>query len=186
MRYIIYLISGLLLLGFISQTLAQEDLKKLPGYVDFNSIGIFGEEEATVEIFLKGSLLNLIAEVTKSEDPELAGLLAKLKVIRVQTFSLRDRNIDEVKQKVADMAKHLEKKGWEMVVRMREKEENVYFYIKTENKKTAGLVVMAIEPRNDVVFVNIVGDLDPAQIGRIGRKFNFGGLDSIRIKTKLK
>lgn len=186
MRLKIYLISGLLVLSFTSQTLPQEDLEKLPGYVDFNSMGLFGEEEATIEVFLKGSLLNLIAEVTKLEDPELAELLSKLKVIRVQTFSLRDQKIDEVKQKMAEMARQLEKKDWEMVVRVREKDENVYVYIKSENKKTAGLVIMSIEPHEEAVFVNIVGEIDPAQLGRIGRKFNFDTLDSIRIEKKRK
>ena len=144
MRFKIYLISGLLVLGLTGHTVAQEDLEKLPGYVDFNSLGLFGEEEATIEVFLKGSLLNLIAEVTKSEDPDLAELLSKLKVIRVQTFSLRDQKFKDVKRKVAEVAKQLEKTGWEMVVRVREKDEDVYVYIKSKKKKTSSSFSQAL------------------------------------------
>jgi hypothetical protein len=50
--------------------------------------------------------------------------------------------------------------------------------------RIAGLVVMAVEPGDEAAFVNIVGDIDPAQIGRLGRKFDIEPLDSIRIEIK--
>ncbi len=39
------------------------------------------------------------------------------------------------------------------------------------------MVVMSVEAGSDqAVFVNIVGDIDPEQIGRIGQKFQIKGM----------
>lgn len=176
------LLSALLLVALRSSLWAQEEYTKQPGYVDFSAMGIFGEEESTVEVFLKGPLLRLVSEATKGEDQELADMLSRLKLIRVQVFPLRRERAEAVKKKTDEMARRLEKEGWEMVVRVRDRDENAYVYLKTAKDRIAGLVVMSVEPGNEAAFVNIVGDIDPEQIGRLGRKFDIEPLDSIRVE----
>ncbi len=178
------LLGALLVLVPVAGVRAQEDYKKLPGYVDFSAMGIFGEEESTVEVFLKGPLLRLVSEATKDEDSELADMLSRLRLIRVQVFPLRRQKAALVAKKAAEMARQLEKKGWEMVVRVRDRDEQVYVYLKSVKDRIAGLAVMSVEPGNEAAFINIVGDIDPAQIGRLGRKFDIQPLDSIRIDFK--
>ena len=42
-----------------------------------------------------------------------------------------------------------------------------------------GLVVMVVSDDDEAVFVNVVGTIDPAQIGRIGHSFRIDALDDI-------
>lgn len=179
------LCSLLVSLSLASPARAQENYEKLPGYVDFSSLDILGEEEASIEIFLKGTLLNLVSAATKAEDPDLADVLWKLKLIRVQKFPWKYPAVTTTERQLADLAKTLEKKGWEAVVRVREKRnDNVYVYLKSQTNKIVGIAIMATEPGEGVTLVNIVGDIEPAQLGRLGSKFNIDALDSIRLEMK--
>ena len=45
-----------------------------------------------------------------------------------------------------------------------------------------GLAVMGIENDDDnAIFINIVGEIDPEQLGRLSEKFNIPELDNIHI-----
>jgi hypothetical protein len=149
-------------------------------------MGVFGDVESTVEIFLRGPLLDLVSEATRHEDEELSDALSKLRFVHVQTFSLHDVDESELKSKVRKTAQKLEKDGWETVVRVREEDEHVYIYIKPGGSPSsvAGLIVMSIEPDDEAAFINIVGNIDLKQIGRLGSKFDIDPLEDIHIKTK--
>ena len=43
--------------------------------------------------------------------------------------------------------------------------------MKTVGSKVAGMAVMVIEPGSDAVFMNIVGEIDPAQLGQVASRF---------------
>ena len=181
MKPLIFFLSALLLAVHAQ---AYEAPNRQPGYVDFDSLGMAGEPETTVEIYLKGPLLLLISEATRHEDPELADLLSKLKLIRVQTYALKNRDAREAETKAAETVSRLERAGWETVVRVREKKERVTISMKMNAEEIQGLFVTVVEPGDEAVFINIVGDIDPAQIGRIGRKFNISPLESLGGKKK--
>ena len=157
---------------------AEKDYSKLPGYVDFDQIGVFNEVESSIEVFLKGSLLVLVREAVKDEDPELSDMLANIEYIRVQVFPLDDIDSEQLMTKTKQMAKNLEGKGWEIAVRVRDDDEHVYVYLLPgKDNHIEGLVVMVVEEDDEATFVNIVGDVDPAQIGRLGRSFDIDGMD---------
>jgi hypothetical protein len=146
----------------------EKDYSKYPGYVDFDAMGVFGEVESTIEVFLKGSLLSLVREAVKDDDPELSEVLEEIRYVRVQVFPLDDLDSDVVKKKTSELAKKLEKKGWEIAVRVREDDEHVHVYLLPGKKNDIeGLVVMVVEDDDEATFVNIVGNVDPAQLGRI-------------------
>ena len=155
----------------------KEEYEKMPGYVDFSQLGLNGLE-ARVEVFLKGPLLKMAREAVKSDEPELAGALDGVKLVRVNVFPMDDIDAKDLEAKTKKLASALEKKGWEMAVRVREEDQNVYIYLlPTENELIDGLVVMVVDADDEAVFVNIVGRIDPEQIGRIGRSIHFNGLD---------
>ena len=183
MKTKVTLIAILIIVCAASIALAKDDYKKHPGYVDFDMMGVFGEMEASVEVFLKGSLLKIAARATAEEDPELSEMIENLKFIHVQVFPLDEDVYGKVEKKVNQVAKRLEKSGWEMVVRIRDRDDdeqvNVYFLPTRNDEIISGLVVMVIDDMDEAVFVNIVGDLDPVQIGRLGNKFDIDGIDDI-------
>lgn len=162
---------------------AQDDLRRDPGYLDLTSVEDWFESEPWLEVNIKGALLSLITEASKVEDdPELTSILSKLKAIEVRGYPLHPSMFDDIDRRTNELAKRLEGQGWETVVRVRENEERVNVYLKSDGKTIAGLVVMVLDPSEDegAIFVNIVGDIDPQQIGRIGKKFNIDPLSDIR------
>ena len=135
-------------------------------------MGVFDELDATVEVFLKDILLNFAVDVLKHEEPELADMLAGLVYVHVQQFELDRGEGEQVAAKTKEMAAQLDKRGWDVVVRVREKYEQTYVYMKPGEKKTVdGLVVMVVEDDREATFVNIVGTIDPENIGRVTGHF---------------
>ena len=163
----------------------KDDYTKMKGYVDFHALGNFDEADARVEVLLKGSLLVIAREAMSHEDPDLARILAGIKLVRVNVFPMDDDEGDAVVGKLKGFAQELEKKGWEVAVRVREEDEHVYIHILPgENDKIEGLVVMVAEFNNgrrhrdhEFTFVNIVGTINPEDIGRLGRAMDIDDLD---------
>ena len=162
---------------------ASPPLEKQPGYIEFSSLGLFDdpEPEAAIEIYLKDPLLDLVAAATRFDDEELANMLEALYLIRVQVYhNSEGQNLDTSYdyERIAERLKALTLPGWERVVQVRERDERMQFYVRSADEAIVGLLVLVGSPR-EFVFINIVGLLDLAQVGRIGRKFDIAPLDSI-------
>ncbi len=175
------LMSAALLCLFAFSASAQEQaLDREPGYLDFGNIEAWFGEEASVEVNVKGALLRLVAEASRGEDPDLATLLSRLKAVQVRVYNLTPEEAKSATLRARDLGKRLERTGWETVARVREEDEDVHMYVKSGARTIEGLMVMVLSPgEQETVFVNIVGDIDPAEIGRIGRKFNIHPLDGM-------
>ena len=99
---------------------ASPPLEEHPGYVDFASPGLFDEAdpEATLEIFLKDPLLDLVAAASRVEDKELADMLDALHLIRVQVHE----DLGASYQSIAGRLKDFTLPDWEQVVQVRDPE----------------------------------------------------------------
>ena len=167
---------------------ASPPLEEQPGYIEFSSLGLFDdpEPEAAVEIYLKNPLLGLVAAATRFEDQELADMLEALYLIRVNIYhkaedrrsAHEDLDTSYDYENIAERLKALTLPDWERVVQVREPDQRVQFYVRTEDETIVGLLVLVGNP-DEFVCINIVGPLDLAQVGRIGRKFDIAPLDSI-------
>jgi hypothetical protein len=62
---------------------------------------------------------------------------------------------------------------------VKEPDEYTFIYIKpaVNNKEISGLVVATLEKNGKATFVNIVGNINMNDIGKLSRKFNFPSLD---------
>lgn len=167
------------MLCLLAGTAGAQALERDPGFVDLVTIESWFDSEPNVVVNIKGALLNLVAEASRYEDPELADLLRKLKAIQVRGFTMRRTDFGAVEERTADLARHLEASGWDTVVRVREVDngERVDVFVRVANDAIAGMMVMVVDSYEDeTFFVNIVGEIDPAQIGRIGRTFDIDPL----------
>ena len=149
---------------------AQEDaLKDFPGYVDFGELNsIFGEP--TVQISVGSSLLGLVGALSAEEDPEAAELFRKLNGVRVNVFeteSMADGAIDLVR----DISTRLNSAGWESVVTVNSADEQVRVFMKINEATVDGITVMAVE-ENEAVFVNVIGNINPAELERVMKNFD--------------
>jgi len=150
--------------------MAQEDaLKGYPGYVDFGELSsVFGEP--TVQISVGESLLGLVGSLSAKEDPEAAELFKRLNGVRVNVFeteSMADGAVDLVK----DISSKLSDRGWESVVTVNSKDEQVRIFMMISDDSVDGITVMAVE-ENEAVFVNVIGDINPAELSRVMDNFD--------------
>jgi hypothetical protein len=178
--FVAFLVTLCLALAGVTSAAAdpKDEYKREPGFVDFDRMGVFKGMEASVEVFLKSPLINFAREALKHDEPEVADILAGIKLVQVQVFSLEDLRMDDLRDKTAVIADKLDKKGWELTVRVREEDQNVYIYFLPGKDNTVeGLVVMAIEANDEAVFLNIVGNIDPTQIGKITQSLHINDLE---------
>jgi hypothetical protein len=68
---------------------------------------------------------------------------------------------------------------------VREEGEVVHVYLLPGKKDVIhGLVVMVVEEDDEAAFINIVGDINPVEIARIGRAFHIDSMD-VPIKVEV-
>ena len=164
---------GLLVLGMLGSVRAETDAKKLPGYADFDPKEVFGLTKPVVQVFVDRPLLKMASAVVQREEPEVAELLSKIQLVRVQVFSIEGDQAKRLGQKASDMEERLKKDGWTTVVRVREEDQAVNVLLKTVKDTIAGLLVFVIEEK-EAVFVNIAGEIEPAMLANLGGGFNVG------------
>ena len=150
-----------------------------PGAVPFDELEIFSRKDLTTEINLEGALLKLVASAASEDDPEFSRLVSGLQSIRVQVAPLTAADPGKVRAKLDQTVRWLEGKGWTAVVRTKEKGEETYIYTKQVKGEMVGLAVLSFEPGKEASVVNIVGRLDPAQIGRLGQGLHVKQLDKL-------
>ena len=179
----IYLCLLILLLA-AGTTWAREDIESQPGYVDFGLITIPEQAPTSVEVYLKRPLLRMVSAATRVSEPELAEMIDQIDLIRVHAFAVAPEDLPGVAQEIDMLAATVEENGWERVAHIREAGEFTHVYLRADGDEVDGLLVMGLEEGNQAVFINIVGDIDPAQIGRLGSTFNISPLDSLRLGSE--
>lgn len=156
----------------------EEHLQSLPGYVDARRLGLDrSEEELAVEVNLHGPMIRFVAEAARAAEPELADALAKIESFRFRLFRLPPGEVEEVRRRVERAATSLAAKGWERVVRIRERDNQSHLFLEMKGERIVGLTVLFVDEENQLGFVNLAGEIDPAQIGRIGRRYDIDLLE---------
>ena len=161
---------GLLCTLLAVPAMAQEDeLKDLAGYVDFGDLSAtYGEPKITIN--LGGTMLNFVGMMSSEESPETSEMISKLKGIRVQIYSL-DENVDAAVNQFGKTKSALKSSGWEPIVQINEDDEQVLVYMKMEEGHVEGMTVMVVD-EEEAVFVNIIGQLNPAELGKVMDSFD--------------
>jgi len=161
---------GFLCALFALPVLAQEDeLKNLAGYVDFGDLSAtYGEPKITIN--LGGTMLNFVGQMSSEDSPETSKLISKLKGIRVQIYNTADK-MDAALEQFGKTKKHLKTTGWEPIVQVNEDDEKVLVYTKMVDGNMEGMTVMVVDDE-EAVFVNVIGHLNPAELGKVMDKFD--------------
>ncbi|MHA2167977.1 MAG: DUF4252 domain-containing protein [Candidatus Hodarchaeales archaeon] len=170
----------LLFLNFI--VLAQTvDVTKEPGYVDFGDLTSFEKTTGVTEVILEEDLLSVLATISDEKDPNIMAILDGLKLVKANVFEVSEENEDQIKEKVNNIDSRLAKTDWRRIVRTRSETELANVYIKlNSDKQIIGLVVTSVESDGEAAFVNIVGTIDLATIGKLGKKFHIPHLKGLK------
>lgn len=159
---------------FCGPALAQdwmEGLPSKPGYVDFGNLTQLFGEEPKVEVMLGGPLVTFLAEASREEDPELAKMLDGLTAISVNVYELEEGDREAARERVSTLAQRLGDEQWQRTVKVNEGDSRVHMFMKTDGDQIAGLALMVLGGDTEAVFINVVGDVDPAALGKLAGKF---------------
>jgi hypothetical protein len=161
----IIILTALMSLPAAAQTAALEEQ---PGYVDFGALdSIYGEPRVMINI--GGSILKLIA-MASQEDPEAAEMIRGLDGVRINVYDTGG-NVDPALEQVAKVKAMLEKEAWEPIVQVKENGEEVQIFMKANEERMQGLAIMAVDGE-EAVFLNILGEVDPAKLGQVMKQLN--------------
>ena len=158
---------------------AETDYESMPGYVDLTDLGLPKDIESTTDVFIKKPLLKLVSlavktSAKKDEDREFAEILSQLSLVQVRVFEDMDDRLPEIAKRMNALQEEFEKDDWELIAKVRDKDENVRVYYKLKDEKIEGLVVTVIDDKDEAVFVNVVGHFALEDLGKLGKKIDLG------------
>jgi hypothetical protein len=151
------------------------------GYFSFDDIpGL--DSEPTVEIDLGPDMMRFFGEAAKQSVQDTSGLEGVTNV-RVRVYEgIGDSEADLVKF-VDDTSRTLASAGWSSVVRVNEDGERVRIFMKPAAAGGAnagsieGITLMVVDTGGDeAVFINVAGDIQPEQLGRIAARVGVDGV----------
>jgi Domain of unknown function (DUF4252) len=147
-----------------------------PGLVNFGKFTKPTNGEL-VEINLSGDTIAMALQVAGKGQPDLAEALSGLHSIRVNVVGLDDQNREEVTARMKSVRSELDAGGWQPIVKVQEKKDDVGIYLKTRGKDAVeGVVITVLEGRKEAVFINIAGDIKMDKLAALGDKLNIGAL----------
>ena len=150
-----------------------------PGLVNFGKFTKPAHGEL-VEINLNGDTIAMALQVAGKSQPDLAESLRGLHSIRVNVVGLDDQNREEVTRRMKTLRGELDTLGWQPIVSVQEKKEDVGIYLKTRGREAVeGVVITVLEGRKEAVFINIVGDIKIEKLAALGDKLNVDALKKI-------
>ena len=145
---------------------AGRDLTTLPGYVDFDKESIVGDMDATVEINLSTPLLKFLAGAASVADEEISESLHLIDHVRIQVYELDSANAEGVQSNIRRLLERLEKDEWSRIVHVEEELQIVNIYTRLDGDKMVGLALI-VASESELVFINIVGEIEPARMGSL-------------------
>ena len=150
-----------------------------PGLVSFGKFTKPTNGEL-VEINLSNDMLAMALQLVGKGQPDLTEALAGLHSVRVNVVGLDDQNREEVTARIKAVRGELDAKGWQPVVKVQEKKEDVGIYLKTRGKESIeGLVITVLDGRKEAVFINVAGDIKMDKLAALSDKLNLGMLKKV-------
>lgn len=153
------------------------ELQGRPGYVDFAALGVDPPGELALGVSLSGPILRLVAEATRSEEPGFAELIDKLRGVFAKIYEVPVGDRASVDRLARATVRGLERRGWHTVIELHEDGGSSYLQVRTAGELIQGLAVVFVEADGTAGFVNVVGEITPEDVGRIGRTFDIEALE---------
>jgi len=155
------------------------------GAVDFGKFSPSASGREFVEVNIGSNIISMVARLGKGSEPEIADALQGLQGIHVNVIGLDDSNRAELQKRVKKVREELDGKGWERIVTVQEKDEDVAVQVKTRGQEAIqGVVVTVLDGDKEAVLVNIVGDIKPEKLAIIGERFDIEPLKKIGLAHK--
>ena len=150
---------------------------KLPASLD----RLAAKATEVVDVTMDANLLQLASRFLSDKDADEAHvkkIIAGLKGIYVRSFEFeKPGNYQE--SDIEPVRTQLHTPAWSRIVGVRSQKsaENSEVYLKTENGKIGGLVILVTEPKQ-LTIVSIEGTIDPDQLNELGGHFGIPKVDT--------
>lgn len=120
-----------------------------------------------VDISLEGAMLEVVAGAMEQQSPDLAEMVSQLERVRVMVGAPEGADGAAVTANFNAAVSRLETSDWKRIVSVEEDDEQVYIYAREIEEAIAGLTVLVNDSAEEIVVVNIVGNIDPRVLGRL-------------------
>ena len=165
---------GVLLLAALMPLTAQQ--------FKFNLENLEKKASDTVDVSLNGSTLQFAAKFLDGKDPEEAKvkkLMSGIVGIYVKSFQFKAEGTWS-QADLEGIRKQLHEPEWSRIVGVKSSEdrENTEVFVRTENKKIAGVAVISAEAKQ-LTVVNIVGDVDLESLADLSGHFGLPKLEAV-------
>jgi Domain of unknown function (DUF4252) len=133
-----------------------------------------------VEINLTSDMIAMAMQLAGKGQPDFTEALSGLHSISVNVVGMDDQNREEVMARMKAVRAQLDAGGWQPVVKVQEKKEDVGIYLKTRGKEAIeGVVITVIEGRKQAVFINVAGNIQMDKLSALGDKLNIKELKKV-------
>lgn len=163
---------------------AGSELVGEPGFVDFADLGVDAPGELSLGVSLSGPILRLVAEATRGEEPGFAELIDKLQGIFAKVYEVPPGERGSTQRLARSTVRRLEARGWHTVVELHDGGASSFLQVRTSGELIQGLAVVFIESDGTTGFINVVGNITPEEVGRIGRTFDIEALQRFDDSTE--
>ncbi|MFK8010691.1 MAG: DUF4252 domain-containing protein [Marinicellaceae bacterium] len=128
--------------------------------------------EPTVEINLGPMMLNLLSSATEDES-DIANILSSLKGINVTVFEIsKNSNMNDIRSEIGLLSNQRTNSGYEKLAMVKEEDSLVYIFAKVGEEKLTSLNIFALDDDNELVLIDIKGNILMSQIGALMSHFD--------------
>jgi len=138
-----------------------------PGYFPIEEMGVLAKGDLEVDIDLEGTMLEVAAGAMEQQSPDLAEMVSQLERVRVQVGAPQGADATAVTANFNAAVSQLDTSDWKRILSVEEDDEQVYIYAREIEGAIAGLTVLVNDSTEEIVVVNIVGNIDPRILGRL-------------------
>lgn len=153
----------------VPASVAAQAVAARAGYYPIEEMGIFAAGDLEVDVDLSGPMLQAAAVAMQEEeddDANLAELVSGLDRVRVQVGEPSGIDPSTIAARFDTAVTTLKSSGWNQILRVVDGDEQVYLFARNSDDRIVGLTALVNDANEEVVLVNIVGDIDPVLLGR--------------------
>ena len=137
------------------------------------------DAEPTVEMDLRGALLGALRRSVRTDDPEMATVLAGVRGMQMRVYELDNAAGRRAMDGITALGRSLRADGWQSFLRVRDDGDYVDMLTRPETGAAdgvlGGFVMLVVSPEDtetSVVMLNFIGRVDPEQAARVGRRLS--------------
>ena len=168
MRKTVFLIGACLLIS--AGLVAAQTGAGNPGYYPIEDMGLFAGGDLEVDVDLSGPMLQVAAgamQEDEDDDSNLAGLVSGLDRVRVQVGQPKGVEASTISSRFEKAVDALKSSGWDRILTVNDDDEHAHLFARNRDDRIVGLTLLVNDSNEELVLVNIVGDIDPVMLGKV-------------------